>query len=123
MHRPRMVVMMLALLLVIPHLTPLVAQHSADSITSQFTVAGIPVILRRNNANNVVAANLYFLGGVRQTTWATAGIEPFLLSVSERGTQHYPKATIRRKVSLLGTETVVAPSSDWTMFGLRGTTQ
>ena len=54
------------------------------------------MILRQNNANNVVAANLYLLGGARQVTAANAGIEPILLEVSERGTQRYPKNALRR---------------------------
>lgn len=98
------------------------AQGGADTLTSSFTVDGIPVILRRNTSNNVVVANVYLLGGVREATSATAGIEPFLLSVSERGTLHYPKAELRRKTSLLGFDIVVAPSVDWTLFGARTTT-
>ncbi|HSU96326.1 MAG TPA: hypothetical protein VLI40_03805, partial [Gemmatimonadaceae bacterium] len=78
------------------------AQTEADTLTSSFSVDGIPVILRRNTSNNVVVANVYLLGGVRQVTRATSGIEPFLLAVSERGTQHYPKAVLRSKTSALG---------------------
>ncbi|MGI9090042.1 MAG: M16 family metallopeptidase [Gemmatimonadaceae bacterium] len=92
---------------------------TSDTLTSSFNVDGIPVILRRNTSNNVVAVNVYLLGGVRQVTRATAGIEPFLLSVSERGTLNYSKAVLRRKVSLLGSDFVVAPSVDWTLFGTR----
>jgi zinc protease len=95
------------------------AQTAADTLTSSFTVDGIPVILRRNTSNNVVVANVYLLGGVRQVTRANSGIEPFLLSVSERGTAHYPKAILRSKTSALGSDFVVAPSVDWTMFGAR----
>lgn len=98
------------------------AQNGADTLTSSFTVDDIPVILRRNTSNNVVVANVYLLGGVRAATPATAGIEPFLLAVSERGTQHYPKAELLRKTSLLGFDIVVAPSVDWTLFGARTTT-
>jgi zinc protease len=95
------------------------AQTAADTLTSSFAVDGIPVILRRNSSNNVVVANIYLLGGVRQVTRATSGIEPFLLSVSERGTLHYPKAVLRARTSALGSDFVVAPSVDWTMFGAR----
>jgi zinc protease len=98
------------------------AQGGADTLTSSFNVDGIPVILRRNTSNNVVVANVYLLGGVREATPATAGIEPFLLAVSERGTLHYPKAELRRKSSLLGFDIVAAPSVDWTLFGARTTT-
>jgi len=93
------------------------------SVTTSFDVSGVHVILRQNNANNVVAANLYLLGGARQITQATAGIEPILLDVSERGTQRYPKNALRRAMSRLGSEIVVAPSADWTMFGIRSSTE
>lgn len=95
------------------------AQTAADTLTSSFTVDGIPVILRRNTSNNVVVANVYLLGGARQVTRDNSGIEPFLLAVSERGTMHYPKAVLRSKTSALGSDFVVAPSIDWTLFGAR----
>jgi zinc protease len=113
----------LAIALVVSAVAPSQTRaQGADTLTSSFTVDGIPVILRRNTSNNVVVANVYLLGGVREATPATAGIEPFLLSVSERGTLHYPKAELRRKTSLLGFDIVVAPSVDWTLFGARTTT-
>jgi zinc protease len=93
------------------------------TMTSSFDVGGIKVILRESNANNVVAANLYLLGGSRQVTSANAGIEALLLEVSERGTRNYPKATLRRKMSRLGSEIATVPSDDWTMFGIRATTE
>jgi len=93
------------------------------SLTTSFDVSGVHVILRQNNANNVVAANLYFLGGARQVTEANAGIEPILLEVSERGTQRYPKNELRQAMSRLGSEIVVAPSADWTLFGIRSSTE
>ena len=93
------------------------------SLTTSFDVAGVHVILRQNSANNVVAANLYLLGGARQLTDANAGIEPFLLEVSDRGTQRYPKNAQRRAMSRLGSEIVTAPSADWTMFGIRSSTE
>jgi zinc protease len=93
------------------------------ALTTSFDVGGVHVILRKNDANNVVAANLYLLGGARQVSEGNAGIEPILLDVSERGTQRYPKATLRRAMARLGSEIVVAPSADWTMFGIRSSTE
>jgi zinc protease len=93
------------------------------ALTTSFDVSGVHVILRRNNANNVVAANLYLLGGARQVTEADAGIEPILLDVSERGTRQYPKNQLRRAMAKLGSEIVVSPSADWTMFGIRSSTE
>jgi zinc protease len=93
------------------------------AMTTSFDVGGVRVILRQSDANNVVAANLYLLGGSRQLTAANAGIEALLLEASEHGTRNYPKAVLRRKLSQLGSEIAVAPSDDWTMFGIRATAE
>ena len=63
------------------------ASIKTDTLTSKFAVAGIPVILRQVTANNVVAANLYLLGGVRQLTPETQGLEAQLLESPEAGTK------------------------------------
>ena len=94
-------------------------RETAD--TTRFVVDGIPVILRRVVTNDVVSANVYLLGGARQVTDETAGIEPFLLDVSERGTQHYPRSVLRQKMARLGTTIVVEPQLDWTVVGVRAT--
>lgn len=93
------------------------------TLTNSFEVDGVKVILRQSSANNVVAANLYLLGGARQMTAANAGIESLLLEVSDRGTKNYPKATLRRKMSRLGSEINNVPTDDWTMFGVHATTE
>jgi zinc protease len=94
-----------------------------STLTSSFDVSGVQVILRQSTANNVVAANLYLLGGARQISQSNAGIESLLLEVSDRGTSKYPRAALRRKMSALGSEIVTEPSDDWTMFGIRATTE
>jgi zinc protease len=91
-----------------------------DTSTSVFDVSGVHVILRRNTANDVVAANLYLIGGDQQDTPQNAGIEPFLLWVSERGTKHYSRDVLRAKMAALGSTIVVEPRDDWTMYGFRG---
>lgn len=96
-----------------------VALH--DSLTTSYEVGGIRVIQRLTPANDVVAANVYLLGGVRQTTEDNAGIEPLLLEVSDRGTREYASARVRTVLSRLGSTIVVDPETDWTMFGLRAT--
>jgi zinc protease len=93
-----------------------------DTLTSKFDVAGIPVILRRVSANNVVAANLYLLGGTRQLTARTQGIETLLLEASERGTAKYPRDVLRAKMARLGSAIGVGANADWTTISLRATT-
>jgi zinc protease len=94
-----------------------------DTLTSQFDVGGIPVILRRVTANNVVAANLYLLGGTRQLTPENQGIEALLLEASEHGTRKYPRDVLRAKMAALGGGIGVNPGADWTTIGLRSTVQ
>lgn len=97
------------------------AVSTDDSLTTKFEVAGIPVILRRVTANNVVAANLYLLGGVRQLTLETQGIENLLLEATERGTAKYPRDVLRQKMAHLGSAIAVGTGVDWTAIGLRST--
>ena len=98
------------------------AQPPLDDNTAAFDVDGIRVILRKTD-NNIVAANLYLLGGARQLTPQNAGIELMLLDASERGTRNYSKESLRRKMSRLGTDVVIDAEKDWTMFGIRSTTE
>jgi zinc protease len=104
-----------------PPATRPAVQPGADTTTERFAVGDVQVILRHVPSNDVVAANLYLLGGTRQVTPATAGIEALLLEVSERGTQRYPKAVLRQKMAALGTAIGINPQLDWTVVGLRAT--
>jgi zinc protease len=97
------------------------AQRIADSATVAFEVNGLRVIHRRVTANEVVAANLYLLGGVSQVPPAKAGVEMLLLESSERGTQKYPREVLERNMARLGSAIVASPSIDWTMVGVRST--
>jgi zinc protease len=109
----------LALLSVLP--TQGQAQRVADSATTAFEVNGLRVIHRRVTANEVVAANLYLLGGVSQVPASKAGLELLLLEASERGTRKYPREVLERKMARLGSAIVASPSIDWTMVGVRST--
>jgi zinc protease len=94
------------------------------AVTTKFDVDGVTVILRRNTANEVIAANLYLLGGARQLTPANAGIEALLLLASERGTRRFPGATVRQRTATLGSTISVEANDDWSAIGLhaiRGT--
>ena len=96
------------------------AQRSADSATTLFDAAGIKVI-HRPSQSDIIVANLYFLGGVRQVTHANAGIELLLLDATERGTRTYPKERLRRGMARLGTSIAIDAETDWTSFGIRAT--
>ena len=69
--------------------------RTVDSTTNDWEVGGLRVIHRRGAANEIVVANLYLLGGSRQVTAATAGIEPLVIAASERGTATYSRDQLR----------------------------
>jgi len=94
-----------------------------DSITTSFTVGGVHVILRPNYATDAVAVNLYLLGGTRQLTPATQGIEPLLLETAAYGSAHYPGDLSRTAWGRTGSRAVVKAESDWTLYGFRGVKQ
>jgi zinc protease len=94
------------------------------AVTTKFDVDGVTVILRQNPANEVIAANLYFLGGARQITPANAGIEALILLASERGTKRFPGARARQETAMLGSTISIEANDDWSAIGLhaiRGT--
>ena len=94
-----------------------------DSLTVSYEVAGVKVIHRPIATNDVVAVNLYLLGGTRQTTAALAGIEPFLLHASEYGTKRYPGEAARRALAHTGSWISISTSPDYTGIGFRGIKQ
>ncbi len=97
------------------------AARRVDSTTASWEAGGITVIHRRAAANQIVAVNLYLLGGSRQVTADNAGIEPLLLAVSERGTQRYTREQLRGMLARSGSTIVTSSERDWTMIGLRST--
>jgi zinc protease len=100
-------------------LAQLPAPTTDTATTTKFAVGDIPVILRHNTANDVVVAKVYLLGGARQLTAATAGIEALLLEASERGTRHFPGAAVRQRTARLGSTIEIEATDDWSAIGLK----
>ncbi len=92
-----------------------------DAATVAYDAAGIRVIQRIDTTSEIVVANLYLLGGTRQVTSATAGIEAFLLDATGRGTRLYPKERLRRQMARLGTSIAIDAEEDWTSISIRAT--
>ena len=61
-----------------PPLSPRLAPAPDTAVTTKFEVDGIPVILRRNTANEVVVASLYLLAGLLslEAIWLTSLLLP-----------------------------------------------
>jgi zinc protease len=113
--------MMRAVLLLSLLAPSLSAQALPDTGTVRFEVAGVRVIHRQTD-NNLFFAKLYLLGGTQMVPPDQAGLEPFLLDVSERGTQRYPGAQLRRAIARTGVQMGLDADRDWTGFAMGATT-
>lgn len=91
-----------------------------DSTLLSYTVDSVRVIQRLTPATGVVAVNIYLLGGSRQLTPATQGIEAMILSASRYGTRSHPDTTFRMAWATTGSFVESDITSDWTMLGFRG---
>jgi zinc protease len=91
----------------------------ADTATSDFEVNGLHVILRRNTATDVIAANLFLLGGVQQLTPETQGTEAVLLAASGKGSRKFPGPKVRQEISRLGSEITIGASEDFSTYGMK----
>jgi zinc protease len=90
----------------------------AFAATEEFTVNGLKVILKKNPANDIIAANLYIRGGVLNLTPATAGIEPLLFDVATKGTAKYPKETINAELARMSTQIFGNAGRDYSAMSL-----
>lgn len=91
-----------------------------DTGTSSFDIGGVRVLHRRMVTSDVVAVNLYLLGGTRQLDARNAGVELFLLAAAEQGTRRYPIQVMRRAIARTGSTFTLEPLLDWTAVGFRG---
>ncbi len=92
----------------------------ADTLTSAYEVAGVRVIQRLNQANDIIAVRLYLLGGTQQLTPRSAGIEALLLRASSQGTAQFPGEDAHRAMDRTGSVVTLDPDVDWTVFGFTG---
>ena len=91
----------------------------ADTATSDFEINGLHVIVRRNTATDVIAANLYLLGGSQQLTPQTQGIEALMLSASGKGSRRYPGTKLRSELQRLGSDISIGVGEDFSTYGLK----
>jgi zinc protease len=92
----------------------------ADTLTSAYEVSGVRVVQRLSQSNDVVAVRLYLLGGTRQVTERTTGIEALLLRAASYGTARFPGDQSHRALARTGVTVTTEPELDWTVFGFTG---
>jgi zinc protease len=106
---------------VVPSGVASTSAHIGDDTTLvSYYVDSVRVIQRVSAGTEVVAVNIYLLGGSRQLTPATQGIEAMLVSASKYGTRSYPDSVLRSAWALTGSDLTSEIGNDWTMLGFRG---
>src|SRR5688572_33436704 len=104
------------------------AQESARSVVakqaalvSEFDVNGLKVLLKRREGSLTVAAGLFIRGGSTNINAQNAGIESLMLSVATEATTNFPRATMRRELSRMGTVIGSSANNDYSVLSLATT--
>lgn len=80
-------------------LTSLVIAQDVQS----FNVNGLKVIFKQNTANDIIAVNLYYKGGVTKLNADQAGIESLTLVVGLKASKNYPKDKLNAELERMNT--------------------
>jgi predicted Zn-dependent peptidase len=97
-----------------------VAKQAA--LVSEFDVNGLKVLLKRREGSLTVAAGLFFRGGSANINAQNAGIESLMLSAATEASQNFPRVTMRRELSRMGTVIGSSSNNDYSVLSL-GTTR
>jgi predicted Zn-dependent peptidase len=92
------------------------------SLVSEFDVNGLKVLLKRREGSLTVATGLFIRGGSTNINAENAGIESLMLSVATEATTNFPRATMRRELSRMGTVIGSSSNNDYSVISL-GTTR
>ena len=80
---------------------------------------GIPALVRRNPAHEVVALRLYARGGSMTIGPELAGADLLYARTARRGTEGFPKETLNAALARLGSDIGCRTDEDLTVFHLR----
>jgi zinc protease len=95
----------------------------SDNFISEFDINGLKVIVKRRPASPTVSAGLFVRGGVRNQNAANAGIENLTLSVAAESSAKFPRETMRRQLSRMGSTISAGSSYDFSVLALSSTRQ
>jgi len=102
----------------------MLALAQADPSLLQYEVNGLRIVHQPTPpVSDIVAVQLYLLGGSRHLSADNAGVEPFLLMASAYGTRAYPGEETRRALARAGGSINVSAGSDWTSYSFGGLKQ
>ncbi|HYO45636.1 MAG TPA: pitrilysin family protein [Gemmatimonadota bacterium] len=86
---------------------------------TEFTVAGIPVIYKPIEANEVIAVRLYLRGGSANLTPETSGIENLMAAAATHGTEKYSRDEFAAREAATGTALGANANPDYTVVTMQ----
>ena len=92
-------------------------------VVSEFSAAGIPVIYKPIEANEVIAVRLYLRGGSANLSAETAGIENFMAAAATRGTEKYSRDEFAARSAATGTAIGSNANPDYTTITLQAVSE
>ena len=102
---------------------PAAAAAQSDARVVESEVAGIPVIYKPIEGNEVIAVKLYLAGGSANLTPETAGIENFMTTAATRGTEKYSRDEFASRSSATGTAIFANVNPDYTSISLQAVSE
>ncbi|MFN2383987.1 MAG: M16 family metallopeptidase, partial [Gemmatimonadota bacterium] len=98
-------------------------QGAGGAAVSEFSAAGIPIVYKPIEANQVIAVRLYLRGGSANLTADTAGIENFMTAAATRGTEKYTRDEFAALSAATGTAIGANANPDYTLITLQAVSE
>lgn len=96
--------------------------QSTNDIT-ETEINGLKVIIKRRPNTPTVSAGLFIRGGVRNITAENAGIETLMLDTATAASKKYPRETMRKELSKMGSSIGGGGNYDFSVISLASTRQ
>ena len=86
--------------------------------TESFTVNGLKVIFKQNTSTDIIAAQMYFKGGVALLEPNTAGLEALTLQVATDASKNYPRDILSSKLASMNSQLSASSGLDFSSINL-----
>ncbi len=86
--------------------------------TESFTVNGLKVIFKQNTSTDIIAAQMYFKGGVALLEPNTAGLEALTLGVATDASKNYPRDILSSTLESMNSQLSASSGLDYSSINL-----
>ena len=99
-------------------ITVLFIQSGFAQQTESFTVNGLKVIFKENTSTDIVAAQMYFKGGVALLEPSDAGLESLTLQTATDASKNYPRDILSSKLASMNSQLSASSGLDFSSINL-----